>query len=127
MKKIIVSAAVAMVLGVAVMFLPIVTYTNLPVTTDRQSLSGGENETFDWDLSIAPSEAASVAEEAKRAPLEKIDDAAQILGRADAGPSPFPSSLLHVIIVVATGLVAAAGVALFSRKRMRLIQSFNLQ
>ena len=120
MKKIIVSVTVAVVLGVAVMFLPIVTYTHLSSTTDNKWLSGGENMTF------GPDEAEEPARAAKAAPsLATLDDAAQTLGKMDTGPSPFPSSLFYVFLVVATGLAAALGVSLYSKKKMRLTRSLN--
>ena len=110
--KIIVSIAVAMVLGVTVMFLPIVMHTQVSAATHSQWLSGGESEKFDQDVreAIAAAEAATS--------LVTIDDAAQTLGKLDTGPSPFPSSLSHVILVVVTGLLAAMGVSLYSRKRI---------
>ena len=119
MKKIIVSVAVAVVLGVAVMFLPIVTYTHLSSTTDNKWLSGEENMTFDQDQR----EATEAAEAASS--IATLDDAAQTLGKMDTGPSPFPSSLFYAILVVATGLAAALGVSLYSKKKMRLARSLN--
>ncbi len=122
-----VSVAVGMVLGVAVMFLPIVMYTHLSVTTDTRRLTGGENETFDLKPGVSASEAAEAAEAAKMAPLEKLDEAAQVLGRADAGPLPFPSSLVHVILVLATGLIAALGLSLYFKKKMGPVRNLNPQ
>ncbi len=120
MRKIVVSVAVAVVLGVAVMFLPILTYTHLSLTTDNKWLSGGENMTFSQD----EREAAEAGEAAPS--IATLDDAAQTLGKMDTGPSPFPSSLLYAILVVATGLVAALGVSLYSKKKMRLTQNVNV-
>ena len=115
MRKILVSVAVAVVLGVAVMFLPIVTYTHLSLTTDNKWLTGGENMTFGGD---ERSEAAAGV--ASATSIGTLDDAAQTLGKLDTGPSPFPSSLFYAILVAATGLAAALAVSLYSKKKMRL-------
>ena len=117
MKRNIASVAVAVALGVAVMFLPILTYTHLPLTTDDKWLSGGENMTFGED------ERFSTAAEA---PSAALDVAAQKLGKMDTGPSPFPSSLFYAILIAASGLAAALVVSLYSKKKMRLVQSVNL-
>lgn len=119
MRKIVVSVGVAVVLGVVVMFLPIVTYTHLSLTTENKWLTGGENMTFGQD----EREAAEAGEAAPS--LATLDDAAQTLGKMDTGPSPFPSSLFYAILVVATGLAAALGVSLYSKKKMRLTRSLN--
>ena len=121
MKRIIVSVAVAVALGVAVMFLPILTYTHLSLTTDNKWLAGGENMTFGEDQRYeTPAEAFSATS------IGTLDDAAQKLGKMDTGPSPFPSSLFYAILVAATGLAAALAVSLYSKKKMRLVQSLNL-
>ena len=121
MKRIIVSVAVAVALGVAVMFLPILTYTHLPLATDNKWLTGGENMTFGEDQTEEPARAGAAATS-----IATLDDAAQTLGKLDTGPSPFPSSLFYAILVAATGLAAALGVSLCSKKKMRLVQSLNL-
>ena len=125
MKRIIVSVAVAVALGVTVMFLPILTYTHLPLATDNKWLTGGENMTFGEDQR---SETAASAPDATKGytSIGTLDDAAQTLGKLDTGPSPFPSSLFYAILVAATGLAAALGVSLYSKKKMRLVQSLNL-
>jgi hypothetical protein len=48
--------------------------------------------------------------------LPTLGEAARAYGMLDARTEPFPSSLLPVALLVATGLIAALGVSLYYRK-----------
>lgn len=112
MIKIIVSVAAAIALGVLLMLMPIMVYTSNLVSTEVTSQWLGEQS----DRGLPTGENASTLKLA-----EGLDtfEAAQTYGTMDAGPSPFPSSLFHMLLVAATGMVAAIGVSMFLKRKMK--------
>jgi len=112
LKKIIASIVIAIVLGVTVMLVPVITLTyHHPVTlTDSQEESSPENT-----LRQTAGEGSSF----KSASLETLDEAAKAYGRMDTGPLPFPSSLFHVILLVTAGLVAAVGISIYFKRKIK--------
>ena len=94
------------------MLMPIMVYTSDLVSTEVTSQwLGGEN-----NRALPSEENASAIKSA-----EGLDtfEAAQTYGIMDAGPSPFPSSLFHMLLVAATGMVAAIGVSMFLKRKMK--------
>ncbi len=110
--KIIVSVAAAVALGVLLMLMPIMVYTRSLVSTEVTPQWLSEEN----DRGLPAVENASVTKSA--ASLDTLE-AAQAYGIRDAGPSPFPSSLFHMLLVAATGLVAAIGVSMFFKRKMK--------
>ena len=102
MKGIIAAVTLAIVLGVMIMLLPIVTSTHF--TT---SMSKGRN-------------GFSSGNETDTAPAQNFGEAAQNLGRADIGPALFPSSLLYVGLIIATGLIVASGFFFYFKRKIMM-------
>jgi len=120
--KLVAAVAAAVVLGVVIMFMPIMAYTQLFVTT--RAIYGTSQEA---NCTVENQDAFCIAQPdgeegrgLKSATLEVLDEAAQVYGVIDVGPTPFPSSLLHVVQVVATGLAAAIAASLYVRRKARL-------
>ena len=122
MMKLVAAVAAAVVLGVAIMFMPILAYTQLFATTRViQGTSQEANCTVEnQDTYCLGQPDGEEGRGLKNATLEVLDEAAQVYGVIDVGPTPFPSSLLHVVPVVATGLAAAIAASLYVRRKARL-------
>jgi len=102
LKGIMVAITLAIVLGVMIMLLPIVTSTHFTTSMNREgngSYSGNETDA---------------------APAQNFGEAAQNLGRADIGPALFPSSLLYVGLIIATGLIVASGFFFYFKRKIMM-------
>jgi len=133
LKTIVASVTVAMVLGVLVMVVPILTYGQFFAAIEGKE-RGGENllrplateagnDTKSATLGTVEEDAQTRGEEeftVGASSLETLDEAAQAYGKMDAGPSPFSSSLFHALLLIAAGLVAGLGFSLYSKRKMRL-------
>jgi len=105
LKEIIAYVAMAVTFGVIVMLIPIVVFVPFYVTTDvRRDVSQQEN-----GFKTAPTPQT----------FNEFEEAAQTYGRIDTGPAPFPSSLLHVMLIVAVGFSFALGVSQYFKRRIR--------
>jgi ABC-type glycerol-3-phosphate transport system permease component len=114
--RIIVAVTAAIVLGVVVMLLPIVAYTQISVTTKavpQSTITGEENNTRQASKENEPTFAVTSP--------ETIDKAAKTYGTTDTGPSPFPSSLFPVLLLVVTSLVAAIGASMYFKRKVKLV------
>jgi len=114
--KLIIATAAAFALGIVVMLIPIMTFTAFTtvVTTKGASLSGGENDTSQ------PAEAQK-QRYLQVTSFETLKEAAQTYGMVDATPAPSSATLLHAGLLIAGSLVAAVGVSLFTKRKMKLV------
>lgn len=88
MKKIVLFTS-AVILGLVIMFLPIMILT--PEQTDQ-------SESFSMDLTGRL-------------------NASQTLGKSDVGSIPFPTSVIHVGSLTLFGLIIAYGIFLYMKKK----------
>jgi hypothetical protein len=108
--KIIAAVALAVILGVVVMLIPIVAYVQVSVTTKAVAQpAGAENNTRQTAGENEPTLAVA------------INKAAQTYGTTDAGPSPFPSSLFPVLLLAVASLVAAIGASMYFKRKVKLV------
>jgi len=98
--KIIASIAVAIMVGVMVMFIPIMVFTTHLITTSQE---------------VSPQNEPNFT----RAGTQPLNEAAQTYGKIDTGPAPFPTSLLHAFLVAATGFSAALGISQFFKRKIK--------
>jgi hypothetical protein len=115
LKKTIATIAIAIVLGVTVMLSPVMTFMYLcPTTAAMDSSEYGQENKGGTQLS---------GEACETQGIESTFSAAQTYGRMDIEPVPFPSSLLYVMLLVLTGLVAALAATLYFRNRIGIFRT----
>jgi hypothetical protein len=128
MKMIAITVTLAVVLGVAVMLAPVLSFMYVypaVVPMDGIELQGGR-ENNQSAAAATPKESygqdnqsASSADEhgLYRSPLS-IAEAAQVYGTTDADAKPFSSSLLQVVPVIGGGFIAGFAALLYLKKKI---------
>jgi hypothetical protein len=105
MKKQIASITTAFFLGIIVMLIPILTYTQFLGNTEVNTLEPASSEQRDIYESTS---------------WKTLEEAAQALGQMDTGPAPFPTSVIQTILLAGTSLITALVITLAIRGRIKL-------
>ena len=105
MKKQIASATVAISLGVIVMLMPILAYTQFLGDTEANALGTASGEQSDSYESTS---------------WKTLDETAQSLGQMDTGSTPFPTSVIQTILLAGTSLMVALVTSLAIKGMMKL-------
>jgi hypothetical protein len=92
MKKHIASVVIASFLGIIVIIMPILTYTQFLESNGETFIGAESNEQRDSFGSIEG---------------KTLDEAAQILGKMDTDSTPFPVKLSQVILLAGISFIAA--------------------
>jgi hypothetical protein len=127
MKTIAITVTLAVVLGVAVMLAPILAFmyaypVTIPLDRTGSLVSEENNQSASRPAGNGVygenNESTSQADKYNlyRSP-QSIAEAAQVYGALDVGPDPFPSSILHVVLVMATCFIVAFGASFYLKRK----------
>ena len=104
MKRQIVSITAAFFLGIVVMLMPILTYTQFLGDNGANTLGAESSEQRDSYDSTS---------------WKTLDEAAQKLGKINTSPTSFPTSLTQTILLSATSLITALITTLLIRRKIK--------
>lgn len=130
MKTIAITVTLAVVLGVAVMLAPILAFMYAyPVTipldgtgsplnreNNQSAIQPAGNEVYGKNNGSTSQEDQIDKNNLYRSP-QSIAEAAQVYGALDVGPDSFPSSILHVVLVMAACFIVAFGTSFYFKRK----------
>ncbi|MHA2067924.1 MAG: hypothetical protein ACXABY_26485 [Candidatus Thorarchaeota archaeon] len=105
MKKQIASTTSAVFLGIIVMLMPILAYTQFLGDTEANTRGTASSEQIDSYESTS---------------WKTLEETAQSLGQMDAGTTPFPTSVIQTVLLAGTSLIAALVASLAIKGRIKL-------